>query len=266
MTEWEPTTRKLGTRMKAIIFGATGMVGQGVLRECLRDPAVTEVLAIGRTPTGVDHPKLREITDPDVARLMARYGSAAEEAAGSADANEPAADESADELPSELSGELSGYDACFFCLGVSSVGQSEEAYRRVTHDLTLTAARTLSAANPNLTFVYVSGQGSDSSEQGRVMWARVKGETENHLLALPMNTYLFRPGYIQPLHGITSKTPLYRALYAVARPLYPLIRRLAPSHVTTTEQLARAMINIATTGAPQRHLDSRRINAVARGL
>ncbi|MFJ6570109.1 epimerase [Streptomyces sp. NPDC091292] len=233
----------MDTGMKAIIFGATGMVGQGVLRECLRDPAVTEVLAIGRTPTGVDHPKLREITDPDVAQLMARFGSADDSGA-----------------------DLSGYDACFFCLGVSSVGQSEEAYRRTTHDLTLTAARTLSAANPNLTFVYVSGQGTDSTEKGRSMWARVKGETENHLLALPMSTYLFRPGYIQPLHGITSKTPLYRALYAVARPLYPLIRRLAPHHVTTTEQLGRAMINVATTGAPLRHLDTRHINAVARGL
>ncbi|MER5965358.1 epimerase [Streptomyces sp. NPDC002057] len=222
--------------MKVIIFGATGMVGQGVLRECLRDETVREVLVVGRTKLGVTHPKLREITHPDVAELITRPGT--EE-------------------------ELTGYDACFYCLGVSSLGMSEEEYRRVTYDLTLTVARALSAWNPRLTFVYVSGQGTDSTEQGRVMWARVKGRTENHLLALPMDTYLFRPGFIQPLHGITSRTRLYRAGYAALGFLYPLINRLAPHQVTTTERLGRAMITVATTGAPRRILDNRQINDTA---
>ncbi|QDQ15908.1 epimerase [Streptomyces spectabilis] len=223
--------------MKAVLFGATGMVGQGVLRECLRDERVSEVLVIGRTKLGVEHPKLREIVAPDLAELVARP---------------------------DMAKELSGYDACFFCLGVSSVGMTEEAYRRVTYDLTLSVARALCAENPDLTFVYVSGQGTDSTERGRTMWARVKGKTENDLLALPMTTYLFRPGYIQPLHGITSRTRLYRALYAVVAPLYPLLRRLMPNQVTTTEQLGRAMITVATTGAPEPHQGPRGINDLAR--
>ncbi|MFG2624690.1 epimerase [Streptomyces sp. NPDC048473] len=222
--------------MKAIVFGATGMVGQGVLRECLLDEAVSEVLVAGRTATGVEHPKLREIVHPDLEELMSGAG---------------------------IEDELSGYDACFFCLGVSSAGMKQEAYHRVTYDLTLTVARALAAWNPDLTFVYVSGQGTDSSEQGRTMWARVKGKTENHLLTLPMRTYLFRPGYIQPMHGITSKTPLYRALYAVVAPLYPLIRKLAPNRITSTEQLGRAMITVATVGAPHHVLHAREINEAA---
>ncbi|HET6212143.1 MAG TPA: NAD(P)H-binding protein, partial [Micromonosporaceae bacterium] len=159
--------------MKVILFGATGMVGQGVLRECLLDPDVQEVLAIGRTPTGTHHPKLREIAHTDFLDF------------------------------STIENALAGYDACFFCLGVSSAGMSEDAYRRVTYDVTMAAARALAAANPSMTFVYVSGQGTDSSEHGRSMWARVKGETENALLAMPLRAYMFRPGYIQPMHGIT---------------------------------------------------------------
>ncbi|MFJ4770826.1 NAD-dependent epimerase/dehydratase family protein [Streptomyces uncialis] len=222
--------------MKAVLLGATGMVGQGVLRECLRDERVTEVLVIGRTALGVEHPKLREILAPDLAKLVTR---------------------------TDIVKELSGYDACFFCLGVSSAGMTEEAYHRVTYDLTLTVARALCTHNSNLTFVYVSGQGTDSTAQGRTMWARVKGKTENHLLALPMTTYLFRPGYIQPRHGITSRTPLYRALYAVTAPLYPLIRRLVPNQVTTTEHLGRAMIAAAITGAPQPYQGPHGINDLA---
>ncbi|GAA0700648.1 epimerase [Kitasatospora atroaurantiaca] len=218
--------------MKVILLGATGMVGQGVLRECLRDDAVEGVLVLGRTPTGVRHPKLREIVQPDLTDL------------GGVEA------------------ELSGYDACFFCLGVSSAGMKEEAYRRVTHDLTLSVARTVSALNPGLTFVYVSGQGTDSSERGRLMWARVKGRTENDLLALPMDAYMFRPGFIQPMHGVTSRTRLYRAAYRVTTPLFPVLWRLFPNQLTTTERLGRAMIAVARSGAPGRILGTRDINAL----
>ena len=217
--------------MKVILFGATGMVGQGVLRECLRDPDVSAVLAVGRGPTGQEHPKLRE-------EVLANVGDLG-----------PIADE------------MVGYDACFFCLGVSSAGMSEEAYRKVTFDLTLAVARTL-ARNTKLTFVYVSGQGTDSSERGRRMWARVKGRTENALLELPFQTYAMRPGYIQPLHGITSKTRLYSAMYAVVKPLYPLLRRIAPAYVTTTEQVGRAMLHVARAGAPKRVLETKDINAL----
>ncbi|HXI56585.1 MAG TPA: epimerase, partial [Polyangia bacterium] len=175
--------------MRIILFGATGMVGQGALRECLLDPDVSEVLSIGRTPVrrtavGPTDAKLREQVLADPGDL------------------------------SSIEGQLVGYDACFFCLGVSSVGMTEAAYRRITYDLTLAAARTLSRLNPGMTFIYVSGAGTDSSERGRSMWARVKGQTENALLALPFKAaYMFRPGIIQPLHGIVSKTPLYRTFY-----------------------------------------------------
>ncbi len=204
--------------MNVILFGATGMIGQGVLRQCLRDDSVDRVLAIGRSPLGVEHPKLRELVQPDPSDLSA------------------------------LEPELAGYDACFFCLGVSSVGMKEDAYRRVTYDLTLAVARPLAAANPALTFVYVSGEGTDSTEQGRSMWARVKGRTENALLQLPFQAYMFRPGIVLPERGVTSKTRLYRAAYAATRPLFPLLRRLAPNLVTTTGQIGRAMITLATTG------------------
>ncbi|MFJ1749322.1 epimerase [Streptomyces sp. NPDC088116] len=228
--------------MKVILFGATGMVGQGVLRECLRDGAVESVLVVGRTTVGVEHPKLREILHADLAGVMDRPGAEAE---------------------------FSGYDACFFCLGVSSAGMAEEAYRRVTYDLTLTVARALSSWNRGLTFVYVSGQGTDTSERGRVAWARIKGKTENDLLALEMDAYMFRPGFIQPLHGITSRTRLYRVLYVVGAPLFPVLRRLVPDQVTTTERLGRAMIAVAGApagggaGAASRVLGTKEINRAA---
>ncbi|MFD9487452.1 epimerase [Streptomyces sp. NPDC059991] len=225
--------------IKVILFGATGMVGQGVLRECLRDDRVESVLAVGRTPLGAEHPKLRELVHPDLAALMS--------------------------LPATQA-QLTGYDACFFCLGVSSAGMDEDTYRRITHDLTLTAARALSSWNPRSTFVYVSGQGTDATEQGRIKWARIKGRTENDLLALDLDAYMFRPGYIQPLHGITSKTRLYRAAYVFTKPLYPVLRRLAPNHVTTTEQLGRAMIAVATEGARVHVLETRDINGTASRL
>ena len=226
--------------MNVIIFGATGMVGQGVLQECLRDPAVDRVLVVGRSTVGVRHPKLRELLRSDVADL----GGAAE------------------------AGELSGYDACFFCLGVSSVGMKEAAYRAVTHDLTLAVARVLCERNPGapgsrLVFAYVSGAGTDSTEQGRSMWARVKGRTENDLLALPMDAYLFRPGYIQAGPGTVSKTALYRVLYRVISPAYPLLKRLFPNAVTSSGAIGRAMLAVAASGADTRILGSREINALA---
>ncbi|HET7456204.1 MAG TPA: NAD-dependent epimerase/dehydratase family protein [Gemmatimonadaceae bacterium] len=219
--------------MKVILFGATGMVGQGVLRECLLDPAVTEVLAVGRSATGQRHEKLRELTTPNVADVSA-YES-----------------------------RLAGYDACFFCLGVSAAGMSEADYTRLTYDLTLAVATTLARLNPGMTFVYVSGAGTYSSEQGRMMWARVKGRTENALLRLPFRAaYMFRPGFIQPLHGVVSKTRLYRAVYAVTTPIFPLLKALGPSVATTTEQVGRAMIAVARDGYPKRVLEQRDINSL----
>ncbi len=218
--------------MKVILFGATGMVGQGVLRECLLDPDVEEVLSIGRSSTGKAHSKLREIVPPDLLDLSAI---------------EPA---------------LSGFDACFFCLGVSSVGMTEEDYRRVTFDITLSVAQTLARVNPAMTFIYVSGAGTDSTERGRTMWARVKGLTENALLRLPLKAVMFRPAAIVPLHGITSKTRLYRVAYALTRPLWSVLLRTLPRFVTTTEQVGRAMLRVVKQGTPKPILETRDINAL----
>ena len=221
--------------MKVILFGATGMVGQGVLRECLLDPGVESVLAIGRTATGQRHEKLQEIMQGDLFGL------------------------------SPIEARLSGYDACFFCLGVSAAGMTEQEYRRVTYDLTISAAETLARLNPAMTFIYVSGAGTDSTERGRMMWARVKGQTENALLRMPFKAaYMFRPAYIQPLHGIRTKTALYGALYAVMAPLYPLWKLLLPNYVTTTECLGRAMIEVARRGAPKPVLASQDIAEICR--
>ena len=219
--------------MKVILFGATGMVGRGALRECLLADDVTRVLAVGRSATGHRHAKVRDLVLPDVTDLTS------------------------------VEGELAGYDACFFCLGVSAVGMSEARYTELTYDLTLDVARTLARLNPGMTFVYVSGQGTDSTERGRSMWARVKGRTENALLALPFRAaYLFRPGYIQPLHGIRSKTTLYRVAAAVIAPFVPLLRRFAPTAVTTTEQVGRAMLAVARQGYQRPHLETSDINAL----
>jgi uncharacterized protein YbjT (DUF2867 family) len=219
--------------MKVILFGATGMVGQGVLQECLRSNDVEKVLAIGRSATAFTDPKLQNSVQKDLTNL-----------------------DGLDSL-------LTGYDACFFCLGVSVVGLSEADYTRITHDLTLSIAQTLLRLNPNMTFIYVSGTGTDSTEKGRSMWARVKGRTENDLLKLGFNAaYMFRPGFIQPLDGIKSKTPLYSAIYRVIGPLYPLLRAIAPNYVTNTKQVGRVMIYVAAHGAPKTHLENRDINAL----
>ncbi len=222
--------------MKIILFGASGMVGQGVLRECLIDPDVESVLAVVRSPLGQlqgKEKKVREIIHSDFTDFSA------------------------------LEDQWRGYDACFFCLGVSSFGMSEKDYTHVTKDFTLAAADPLSRLNPNMTFIYVSGAGTDSSERGRVMWARVKGETENRLLRLPFKgVYMFRPGLIQPLHGIKSKTALYRLIYLFMGPFIPLLTALFPKTVTTTEQVGRAMIRIAKQGSQKRLLENQDINAL----
>ncbi len=222
--------------MKVIVFGATGMVGQGVLRECLVDPRVEQVLTVGRSVTGQRNEKLREIVRADLSDL------------------------------SPIAAELAGYDACFFCLGVSSAGKSEAEYRKLTYDLTLAVARVLAEKNPQLTFVYVSGTGTDSTERGRVMWARVKGATENALLEMPFKAaYMFRPGVIQPLYGATSRTPVYRVFYTLLGPVVSLARALFPSVVTTTENVGKAMLNAAERGAPKSVLENRDIDALAKG-
>ena len=164
---------------------------------------------------------------------------------------------------SAIEPELAGFDACFFCLGVSSVGMDEERYRRLTHDITLAAATVLAKLNPGMVFIYVTGRGTDSTEQGRLMWARVKGKTENDLLKLPFKAaYMFRPAAIQPLHGIRSKTAWYQAVYVVAAPVLTLLKQIAPAYVTTTEQVGRAMIKVARDGYPKPVLESEDINLV----
>jgi hypothetical protein len=212
------------------------MVGAGVLIECLADPRVLSVVSVSRSPTGLSHPKLREVIQPKSFSY------------------------------NDLKADLSSSDACFFCLGVTSVGMSEAAYTSLTYDLTLTAAGAMAAVNRGMTFCYVSGMGTDSSERGGTMWARVKGKTENALLALPFKAaYMFRPGYIQPLKDVRSKTGWYQALYTIAAPLSPLMQRFFPGISTTTEILGRAMIQAAAVGYPKRILESRDINELGSG-
>lgn len=213
--------------MKILLFGATGMIGQGVLRECLADPEVTQVVSLARANTGQTHAKLREVAHKDFSNFK------------------PVEDE------------FKEIDACFFCLGVSASGMTEADYRHVTFDYTTAAAEMLLAQSPKATFIYVSGAGTDSSEKGRWMWARVKGFTENTLLKLPFpRNFMFRPGYIQPVHGTQSKTALYRFAYGLLGPLYPLWKRLFPRHMLTTEDLGRAMLQAAKHGAEPAVLES----------
>jgi len=215
--------------MKVILFGATGMVGQGVLRECLRDDGVESVLAVGRSATGRTHPKLRELIRKD----LFDFGTAG--------------------------ADLQGYDACFFCLGVSSAGMSEADYTRLTFDLTLGWARALARINPAMTFLYVSGAGTG----GKAMWAQVKGRTEDALLALFPSAYMVRLSLLRPRHGEVSKTRWTRIAYAAFRPLLPLVGAIAPGAVITTEELGRAMIRAARQGAPKRVLETRDLRALA---
>lgn len=202
-------------KIKAIITGATGMVGEGVLHICLQDPRVESVLVVGRKSCGLQHPKLKEVLHQDFLDL------------------------------SPIEKELKGYNACFFCLGVSSVGMKEEQYRRLTYDLTMQMANTLVRHSPEMTFCYVSGSGTDGSEKGRSMWARVKGKTENDLLAMPFKAaYMFRPGYIQPMKGMKNTYRIYKALGF----LYPVLEALFPRFVCRLDEIGRAMIEVSIDG------------------
>jgi len=219
--------------MRVLIFGASGMVGQGVLRECLAADDVTAVRAVGRSSIAQRSGKLDEVVVPDLHDL----GSVADR--------------------------LTNFDACFYCAGPSAAGMSEAEYSRATYDLTVGAATTLAKLNTAMTFVYVSGSGTDSTEKGRVMWARVKGRTENALLRLPFRrAYMFRPGMIQPLHGITSKTKSYRIIYSIMGPVLPALKSLFPNAITTTEQVGRAMLAVARNGYSKPLLDARDINSL----
>ncbi|HEY4250020.1 MAG TPA: hypothetical protein VGM87_02415 [Roseomonas sp.] len=222
--------------MKIILYGATGTVGQGVLRRCLMDPDVEQVLAVGRASTGRQHPKLCERVRAD---LMDYSG---------------------------LDAELTGYDACCYCLGVSSAGLDEARYTRITYDLALAAATTLVRLNPGMRFLFVSGAGARSGAQGGAMWQRVKGRTENALLRLPFRAvHVFRPGAIQPMHGIRARTASYRLLYPLLWLPLTLLRLAAPALVTTTDALARAMLRVAQHGAEKPILEGRDIHALSQG-
>jgi uncharacterized protein YbjT (DUF2867 family) len=220
--------------MKVIVVGATGMVGQGVLRECLLDPGVERVLVVGRRSLGQSDAKLLERVVPDLTDLAA------------------------------IEGELAGYDACFFCLGVTSVGLKEDQYRKVTYDITAAFVRSLARQSPGLTFVFVSGRGTDSTEKGPVMWARVKGAAENLVLQGGFKAaYMFRPGVIQPLHGIRSRTRAYRVLYTLFSPVFALMKIVSPSSIATTETIGRAMLVAARGGASKTILENADINDLA---
>ncbi|GHH59251.1 NAD(P)H-binding protein [Lentzea cavernae] len=212
--------------MKIVIFGASGMVGQGALREALLDPAVDSVVTVGRSPSAVTDPKLRHVVHADFGDL------------------------------SPVAAELADADACFYCMGVTSAGLSEAEYTPVTHDYALEAARVVGG-----TYVYVSGEGAGADS--KTMWARVKGRTENELLALDRPVFVVRPGFIQPRHGITSRTRIYRYLYSWSSWLFPVLRKVAPKFVTTTELLGRAMVALAKGAHADRVLRSDEINRVA---
>lgn len=221
--------------MRVVIFGASGMVGQGVLLECLRDTGVSSVLVIGRSPVGRHDAKLRERLLSDLFDVAA------------------------------YAEELRECDACFFPLGASSAGMKEAEYRRLTFDLTLAIARELAQRSPQACFVYVSGAGTDSTARGRVMWARVKGETENALRTLPFRSvFLFRPGVIVPLDGIRSKTRMYQVLYSVLNPVLPLLKRAFPGTIVTTRELGQAMLRVASRGWPRPILEAADIAEAAR--
>ena len=213
-------------KIKAVITGATGMVGEGVLHECLMHPDVESVLVINRKPCGLKHEKLKEIIHKDFFAL------------------------------SSIENQLGGYNACYFCAGVSSMGKSEELYKRITYDLTLNFATTLLMSNPDMTFCYVSGVGTDSTEKGRIMWARVKGKTENDLLKLAFKTaFMFRPGFIKPTKGLKNA---YKA-YKFFTPFYPVFKKLFPKYVVTLEEIGLAMINVTLFGSDKKVLECRDI-------
>lgn len=212
------------------------MVGKGVLLECLDSDKVESVLVVNRRPLGLKHGKLTEIIHKDFYDLT------------------------------NIEDEFKGYNTCYFCMGVSSFRMSEADYTRLTYELTLNFAKTVLNENPDMIFTYVSGVGTDSGEKSKTMWARVKGKTENDLLAMPFkDAYMFRPGYIQPMKGIKSATKLYNALYVVFKPLYPIFKLITPNAVTSTVQLGHAMINVATDGYKTKILHAKDINLISAG-
>jgi uncharacterized protein YbjT (DUF2867 family) len=217
-------------KFKAIVTGATGMVGEGVLNECLLHPDVEQVLVLTRNPVGVTHPKLKELIHSDFYDLSA------------------------------IEDQLKNYDACFFCLGVSSVGMAEKEYAHKTYDLTLRVGKTLAKHNPNMTFCYVSGGGTDSSEKGKSMWARVKGKTENDLLKLFKNAYMFRPGYMQPTKGMKNTLKYYKYFSW----MYPALRLLFPKFVSTLKELGLAMIHTVTKRPEKKILEVKDIVQLAK--
>lgn len=220
--------------LKVILFGSTGMIGQGVLNECLKDPLVKSVLVINRQICGVVNTKLKEIIHLNLFDLA------------------------------PISKELTGYNACFYCLGVSSVGMEEEEYYTMTYELTTHIATVLLDQNKEITFCYISGAGTDSSEKGNIMWARVKGKTENKLLKMPFkNAYMFRPGYVQPMKGVKSKTGLYNVMYAILKPLYFILQHIE-NMVTSSETLGRAMIIASSKGFESNILESADINEIVK--
>ena len=221
--------------MKVIITGSTGLIGKGVLLESLKDDRISSILVINRESVGIHHPKLKEIIHTNFFELKS------------------------------VEEELAGYDACFFCLGISSYRMSEQMYTKITYDLTINFARTLLEHNNKMIFCYVSGAGTDSSEKGRMMWARVKGKTENDLLKIGYTAaYMFRPGYIQPIGDVKSKTPMYNQFMTILKHFYPIIKAVFPKHTTTTENIGKAMINVALEGHKKKHLESSDINSLVK--
>lgn len=221
-------------KIRAIITGSTGMVGKGVLLECLENDVVESILVINRKPVGIEHPKLKEIIHDDFYDLSA------------------------------IKDDLKNYNTCYFCLGVSSMGISKEKYFKITHDLTLHFAETLVELNPQMTFCYVSGTGTDSSESSAMDWANVKGKTENDISTLPFKaSYMFRPGFIQPMKGIRSNTKVYDILYQILKPFYPVLKLLFLKYITNTTAVGKAMINAATLGYPDKYLENKDINNLA---
>jgi len=219
-------------KIRAIVTGATGMVGEGVLHECLLHPEVEQVLVINRKPCGVSHPKLKEIIHSDFQNL------------------------------SSIESQLQNYNACYFCLGVSSVGMKEDQYKRLTYDLTIHCAETFSRLNKDMVFCYVSGSGTDSSEKGKSMWARVKGRTENKLLQLPFRkAYMFRPGFMKPTKGLKNTLRGYGAFTW----MYPALRALFPNFVTTLSEVGIAMINVTVRGYDNSILEVKDIVIAAKG-
>lgn len=223
--------------MKAVIFGATGMVGQAVLREAIMDMGVDQVLAVGRAPVALVNPKFESITHADFLDFT------------------------------PLAKKFKGIDVCFWCLGIASAGLSETDYQRITCDYTVAAAKTLLKVNPKITFVFISGMGADSSEKGRVMWARIKGKTENAILSMKFRrAVVIRPAFIEPKDGIRSRTRLYRVLYRVFWPVMPLIKLFAPKSVISTRALGRVMLHVARAGAPKPVLESADLVALVKDI